>query len=313
MKKIITLLTSFILVGIYSVSCTATSSQVKWGYLTDVEDVILLKVPPKGNVTVCSDNQQIGENVVRSVLVWAKEIGRGNYLNVDNSCNNNAEFKIDVKYATTVDGFQNPTACTDGQGQIWYSDAQTYGQFPVMLHEIGHNWGLCDQYINEQMPAADNCSNELAGHTNADKTGTGNSVMGANYGSTLTQDDIDGIKYISQMENIGVNNEWKEFLADPDNNDDSDPLDSLGKPPVFIKPNGQFIDIYISNAKPVDYCIGSKEVCKSTKNQRSMSSETIDKAGTVYKVTYVTPKRITENSPFNVYQDGKLIRTFYLK
>ena len=312
MKRVITLLVSFVLIGVYSTSCTANSSQVKWGYLTDVEDVILLKVPPKGKVTVCSDNQQIGENVVRSVLTWAKEIGRGNYLNVDNSCNNDTNFKINVKYATTVEGYPNPTACTDGQGQIYYSDAQQYGQFPVMLHEIGHNWGLCDQYENGD-PAADNCSNELAGHTNADKTGTGNSVMGGNYGDTLTSDDIEGIKYIAEMQNIGVNKEWKEFLSNPDNNDDSDPLEPLGKPPVFIKPNGEFIDIYISHSKPVNYCIGSKEVCKSSKNQKTMSSETIDKAGTVYKVSYVTPKRITADSPFNVYQDGKLIRTFYLK
>ena len=308
MKRLITLLMVCISIELIATACRPTTSETKWGILTDIKTVVLLQVPPKGKVTVCADQQQVGEYVAQAVLVWAKEIGRDNYMSSTNDCDKtNADVTLTVQAASPS---ECPTAQTySSLGLIQYNSSEyIYSTFAPMLHEVGHDWGMCDQYIDGLWNCDRSVQNAWTENSN------GRSVMGGNYKNTLAEDDIKGIKYIADMAGIGQNDAWKAFLADPNNNNDSTQnSDSKEKPNIFIKQNGRFIDIYVRYNSTLTYCIGTKENCRAVSNQRNMDSSTLANAGTVYKITYISPERITSSSPFNIYSDGKLIRSFYLK
>lgn len=306
MKKILSTIWLTILLGTMHISCIdqLTLSNLEWGILTNVESSSLLKIPPKGKVTVCADNPQVGENVAKSVLVWAKAIGRDQYIVSTSDCSSDYDVKLTVQQSNVQ------TACTySDRGLIYYRDTYTYGQFPVMLHEVGHNWGMCDQYIGGLW----NCNQSVQNAWTENSNGT--SVMGGNYKSELAPDDIKGIKYIADMQGIGQNQQWKDFLA----SDDKSPVNNSAninannsKPHLFLKADGRWVDIFISSSVPLTYCVGPDGSCNNSSNQKKLDKTTLNKAGTVYKITYIDPSRLQKSSPLNLYQDGKLVRSFYL-
>ena len=143
MKKYL-FFTVAILFGVYLFSCKSIDSETKGGVLNHFEDASLLQLPPNGTVTICSDNTEVGDNVKRAIYTWASAIERDSYISVDTLCSDNTDVTLKVSQDTEA-----PTAHTEpDKGIIHYKDVDTYGQFPVMLHEVGHNWGLCDQYYD---------------------------------------------------------------------------------------------------------------------------------------------------------------------
>lgn len=193
--------------------CAQNLSTPEWGILTQYKDAVLLKIPPRGKVTVCADRQQVGENVAQSVLIWAKEIGRDKYITSKNDCDRSSDVTLTVQAANDVQTAN--TAYWEGKINYNATDA-TYQQLAVMLHEVGHNWGLCDQYTS----ALWNCDQSEQSAWNENSNGV--SVMGGNYKTTLAADDIKGIKHITSMQGVGQNDQWKTFLAgNPDSNNSS--------------------------------------------------------------------------------------------
>ena len=196
---------SLILVSLVSFTllngCSSVFSQMKWGLLQEHTSASLIVLAPNSKICISSDNQSVGESIAKAIKVWAKEINRDSYLTVETTCSGQADLRMSARL---TDQSSCPTAQTyPSLGQIEYSSG--YTSFEVMLHEVGHNWGLCDQY-----DGVNNCTDWLEGHTNNDKVGT--SVMGYNRVATLTQDDIDGVKYIANLSTIAANQTWKNFL-----------------------------------------------------------------------------------------------------
>ncbi|MCO4795139.1 MAG: hypothetical protein KC493_15585 [Bacteriovoracaceae bacterium] len=79
-------------------------------------------------------------------------------------------------------------------------DDETYTTLPIILHEIGHVWGLCDQYA-----MADNATNCDLNHASLDEEGhilidTSSQMSSAGWKEKyfLTDDDIKGIKELSK-------------------------------------------------------------------------------------------------------------------
>ena len=192
--------------------CASQFSKMSWGIMQEHQSAVLIsKLPPNGKVCISSDNQSVGESIARSIKVWAKEINRDTHITVETSCSGSADVRMSARL---TDQSTCPTAQTyPTLGQIEYSSG--YASFEVMLHEVGHNWGLCDQY-----QGVANCADWLEGHTNSDKVG--NSVMGSNGSSTLMSDDIEGIKYLANLETIVMNKNWKDFLQNNESSPSTD-------------------------------------------------------------------------------------------
>ena len=305
MKKLLSTIWFTILLGAMQISCIdqLSLSNLEWGILTYYKDAVLLKIPPKGKVTVCADRQQVGEYVAQSVLIWAKAIGRDKYITSKNDCDRSSDVTLTVQaayeYVQTAD-------TSYWEGKIRYNAFDSrYQQLPPMLHEVGHTWGLCDQYDGGLWNCRQSVSN--AGTENSNRT----SVMGCNYRSELAEDDIKGIKYIADLQGVGQNQQWKDFLASEDKSSvNTNTNDS--KPHLFLKADGRWVDIFISSSKSLTYCVGPDGSCNNSSNQKKLDKVSLNKAGTVYKITYIDPSRLQKSSPLNLYQDGKLVRSFYL-
>lgn len=84
----------------------------------------------------------------------------------------------------------------------------------TILHEIGHFWGLCDRYDTSQLDkstasAAENCYRWSGGKERK-------SIMGSDYGTELTHDDLLGIRNLAARNEIPSNAHWRELLqSDP--------------------------------------------------------------------------------------------------
>lgn len=78
-------------------------------------------------------------------------------------------------------------------------DEETYTTLPIIIHEIGHIWGLCDQYVLKD--GATNCDSEFAsmneeGHVILDFDAQMSSA-GWKEKLYLTEDDITGIRKLA--------------------------------------------------------------------------------------------------------------------
>ena len=269
----------FVLAAVFSsllTSCVPMKSSLKWGLLQYYESVTLLRLPPpksvdgKTDLTVCADNELIRGYVEKSVLAWAKVIGRNSYINItQNGCPSyssssqnqydsssdmyNSQAMLQHANGTTmsVDIRLNAQAETQKAGIAAYTephsgeikygpDTTTYG---TILHEVGHNWGLCDQYIaigEDGKDTAANCNDNLAGHGNSNKVTS--AVMGAGHRSDLTDDDIEGIKYIVNQPGVAQNDQWKAFLEktlSSNNDSNSNNSESSGSEPAKTAPDNR--------------------------------------------------------------------------
>ncbi len=93
-----------------------------------------------------------------------------------------------------------------GRGQTRYAKAGAYLALPVLVHEIGHVWGLCDQY-----EGANNCDPRNSSSHRVEA-----SIMGAR-GATqrlfLTDDDIEGIRTLGGKP--GFDHDWGAPPTEP--------------------------------------------------------------------------------------------------
>ena len=238
-------------------SCKITRSTTSMGVLNDYKDAVLLTIPPPtldkegklilSKIRVCSDDKEVGDNIVRSIKDWGNIIGRTKYLDIKASCDTkDAAFVINAK---GMEQAKSAFVCT-GTGELRYrvipkvegvinkeleagqskcdSDLlalkvdfkkfkkdSTYTKYTVMLHEMGHLWGLCDQYKTLNSLGYDtlrNCSDDFIGHTNNDKKSDTIMGNGAHRLRGLTLDDVAAIQNVANFTNQGTNQQWKTFL-----------------------------------------------------------------------------------------------------
>jgi hypothetical protein len=87
-----------------------------------------------------------------------------------------------------------------------YASASTYLVLPVLTHEYGHVWGLCDQY-----EGSTNCDPHNSSSHPVDQ-----SIMGARGGTQrlfLTDDDIEGVRTLAHKP--GFAHDWGAPANDP--------------------------------------------------------------------------------------------------
>jgi hypothetical protein len=176
-------------------------SDPTWGMFKDSNHlrlVTLLNLPPQSKVCVSGYN---AEKAVWAINQWSTAAGRQNHLKAA-SCYNEAGARS-IRIVGPESGSCDPNVAgkTDTVSEVKIcQNFQENILDHVFLHEIGHMWGLCDQYDGGR-----NCQ---GGTTNP------NTVMGAASGlQSLTPDDIEGIRAVTQSDSIPANQAWKSIQA----------------------------------------------------------------------------------------------------
>jgi hypothetical protein len=180
------------------VSCGASNgSRVQWGALDDFN---------KKETFLAAETLLIcGHDKLRPVAndaIWEWNNARGqnhrltNWASCDNRILYDASVKVGFGYCEpyvvgyhTQDGNHHDITICNGVNKIYW--------FKVMAHEIGHAYGLCDQYDPSD-------AGRIVFHPNCGwprSTAPQRSIMGGLYqGSpdTLTDDDRAGIRFLSR-------------------------------------------------------------------------------------------------------------------
>src|SRR5690606_12306520 len=92
------------------------------------------------------DLAELGE---RSVLLWAQAIGRDRHLKINTACNPAADAVVTLNHPFIGDltcGASDFAYATPNSLTIYLCRDSGNLTGPVVLHEIGHIWGMCDQY-----------------------------------------------------------------------------------------------------------------------------------------------------------------------
>jgi hypothetical protein len=179
-------------------SCgVANESSIQWGALRGFDKRFTLLAA--NTLLLCGDVQL--RSVANNALwEWNNARGRHHRLTSSASCASRYRYDASVNVAFnycnpnvvgyhTQDGnHHNITVCYAAQSSAWRR---------VLTHELGHGFGLCDQY------AAGNAS-QIAFHANCGwprSARAERSVMGGLYAGSpewLTADDVAGIRALSQ-------------------------------------------------------------------------------------------------------------------
>ena len=224
-------------------------SHMSYGALTHLEEIPLLSAAPCSTIQICAADKNMEEFGLQAVKMWAHAIDRDEFLNFeiipqvgptcDGSLNrdkffttpqislfpgeqlvDNEEFinkeaarflfgKDEEKIKDNIETkrpFSIPAV-----GLIVYSKDKA--ELPVVVHEMGHLWGACDQYVAED---SNNCDDGITNHGNEYKVTQGSSMSEANR-KMLSLDDIRAIRLVASREGVGANDEWKRFLKETDN------------------------------------------------------------------------------------------------
>jgi hypothetical protein len=120
----------------------------------------------------------------------------------------------------------------------------------TLLHEVGHIWGLCDQYEKSSL----NCDANYVIHTPEDA-----SVMGAAHLKKLTWDDLETLAWLAQRPDISANKVWTKALEKECQKTRKDSATDLPKPdlgiygvPVSVKSKkrGELTGLLVKNVVP---------------------------------------------------------------
>lgn len=189
-----------------------TGSEVKWGHLKHLnENTELIYLPPGSSIAVCG---RAAPMVKKLVANWARTIGRDTLLTLKD-CNTSATKVLTIYEHESPHAQQRcrhfyPNGGAGGfreGNDLVFCVAFTDLKFEqALLHELGHSWGLCDQYTSD-LANSDNCSAVHSGPKDP------NSAMGAYKAVDITADDIEGMKALAARSDIPANAKWQEALA----------------------------------------------------------------------------------------------------
>ncbi len=183
-----------------SVNPEQKKSEVKWGVHSGGLQANLLNLLPRQSVEVCGQSAEQMNAAVAGIQKWSTVISRWGQFSVK-PCGSQSNLVINIEGSSVVGlnyFMQNP-------GLIYVMSSAT-GHYleAILLHEMGHSWGLCDQYTDAGSascsgttgPFQDN--NEVMGTTMPEKL-------------TLTEGDKVGIRTVVKMDSP-ANNAWRTHL-----------------------------------------------------------------------------------------------------
>ncbi len=176
----------------------------------------IMSLRPGESLEFCGQRQDQIQAAERAVAKWLTPIGRNGHLNI-NPCNTGSNLRINL---TAINRCQGSPACNiyrlnlgepdngrfdDGTIEI---SSQVSGAYldAMLLHELGHSFGLCDQYTDK---ASANC----VGAPGAPRQDN-REIMGATDASKqqLTQGDLDALQRAVDA-NYRSTGDWQHFLA----------------------------------------------------------------------------------------------------
>jgi hypothetical protein len=183
-------------------------SSLKWGHLSYASSAMLANVLPNETISLCGTYQ--GETR-EAIELWAAQIGRKGHLKFDMNCGPGKRINVNtISQAQMCAIYGMGPTCTV-RGSAGGNSIQLVAGYPknkgALLHEVGHLWGLCDQYGNPS-PSANNCD---ALHRSAIRS-NGTSSMGATFRFELAADDITGIRQLAARSDIKANVVWQNYL-----------------------------------------------------------------------------------------------------
>lgn len=192
-----------VVIAFMTFACRAPESQrstVKWGVHQMGSGANILNLLPNQSIEICAPSDDWLAAAKSAIQQWATPIGRWGHFEIK-PCNSSSNLVINMQ------GFGQAglNYFTDTPGRIYIQSNATGNMLKALiLHEYGHSFGLCDQYMDAGSAScsstADRQDNsEIMGATSPDK-------------QKLTAGDIDGVKAASKI-NIRANKEWDSFLA----------------------------------------------------------------------------------------------------
>ncbi len=185
--------------GRSSDSNDSSESELKWGMHSSGLAANLLNLRPRQSVAICSQNASHVTAAVDAIKQWSSAIGRWGHFTV-NKCGTKSDLVINVRGSSVIG--RNQFTARPGFIEV-LSTARNEYLHAILLHEVGHSWGMCDQYMSpasarcRYMPNSGQNNSEVMGTTTASKL-------------KLTAGDIKGVQQVAAM-NSPVNNEWKAF------------------------------------------------------------------------------------------------------
>jgi len=184
-----------------------------WGHLKSDRNSWLAQLPPGSAITICGDHQM---ETLAALRAWSNSVGRTGSFAFSVGCTPNVATKIKVVGSTRpeakahcADRKRGGSAFVSERAIILCMDKMLY---PILLHETGHLWGMCDVYPAKLLPS-DNCDpNWFTGRNSF-------SVMGASYTSNLSGADIEGVSKLTTRNDVAGNRLWnggRSFAGDDD-------------------------------------------------------------------------------------------------
>jgi hypothetical protein len=211
-------------------------SQSKYGHLDSILERYdhLIDVPPNVKIEICG---YFADKIERAVREWAAAIDREEHLTFvrNDVCGPKAAdtvarvsgyepspeqlsafCKYAVAAATPFDGFDFRIGfCTTHKfsDDIWRK---------VLLHEVGHSWGMCDQYGEV---GADGSANKIGMHPRCSpifrsEKATASIMSATKEATTLTPDDTLGIRILAcrndqkRTRGWNANLEWTKVVGE---------------------------------------------------------------------------------------------------
>lgn len=238
------------------------ASRVKWGQLNGGETANIIGISPGESLEFCSDDPAAVAGAERATEKWSSVIGRWGHFKM-NKCGSQSTVKINISgFGQTGLNYWNANP-----GRIYVNSSAT-GNFlnAILLHEVGHSFGLCDQYMGA---AQANCSeNRMSAQQNSE-------IMGSTSPSKLevTGGDIEGVKSVSVDASIDSTSKWIALLkTNPTVNPNGNPtpgglfvaLDSgsgEGTPKIEISgPKGQEISLCSASSPSETTCRDANKI-----------------------------------------------------
>lgn len=175
----------------------------KWGHFNSQfgsPSSWAINIPPGGSISVCGGPQAIP--TVKAVRAWAAAAGRDKDISVKLGCDKG----YIINLQEYCDGNGTPAWAMPYNRTIkWCSSYMNGIVTPVVMHEVGHLWGLCDQY------AEMNCD-----YNHRTPSLVTSSMMGASSPNKtkLTGDDVEGILRLASRPEAPSNALWKTWLSE---------------------------------------------------------------------------------------------------
>jgi len=190
----------------------APTSKTSWGHLDYARSALLLKVPPNGDLGICGPYRA---EVTTAIQTWAEVIGRRHYISFDANCDRALHIKTEAwSQAQICRQFNLPSNCNivgfaGGNQLVLRKDFPRNNN--LVLHEVGHFWGMCDQYADSSQPGGwlSSCSKSYRSSARHPESIMGAATTGR---TALTPDDIAGIKAMALRTDIPLNAAWNRVV-----------------------------------------------------------------------------------------------------